>query len=194
MKNFFSDCGWLIFSVICTILVLFNIVEAYVYILAFTMINVLGIVNWKFRRYFLTVISIFTFVLVLNILLYIIQISNGQIVGVSAGTVVITETSVDGRYLDTCVVTVKANEVTPNGTVKITFGDHIDGATDIFASVVISEGGKTPIIESNLNCEVTKVNDTVYHVRMTITEGSHGTVTLSVLGNGITTTQNTNSY
>ena len=120
--------------------------------------------------------------------------SNGQIVGVSAGTAVITATSVDGGYSDTCVVTVKANEVVTNATVKITFGDHIDGATDMFASVVISEGGKTPVIESNLNCEVTKVNDTVYHVRMTITEGSHGTVALSVSGNGITTTQNTNSY
>jgi uncharacterized protein YjdB len=120
--------------------------------------------------------------------------SNGQIVGVSAGTAVITATSVDGGYSDTCVVTVKANEVVTNATVKITFGDHIDGATEMFASVVISEGGKTPTIESNLNCEVTKVNDTVYHVRMTITEGSHGTVALSVSGNGITTTQNTNSY
>jgi uncharacterized protein YjdB len=121
--------------------------------------------------------------------------SNGTITGVSEGTAVITGTTSDGGYTDTCIVYVKADEVvTPNATVKITFGDHIDGATDIFASVVLSESGKTPKIESNLNYTVVKVSDTVYHVCMTITEGSHGTAAISVTGTGITSAELSMGY
>ncbi|MDD2376114.1 MAG: Ig-like domain-containing protein [Clostridia bacterium] len=121
--------------------------------------------------------------------------SNGTITGVSQGTAVITAKSVDGEYTDTCTVTVIPVEiVVPNATAKITFGDHVDGATEIFASVVISKGGLVPTIESNLSNEVVKVNDTVYHIRVTITEGSHGVAVISVSGSDITTSEKTMSY
>jgi len=121
--------------------------------------------------------------------------SNGNITGLSVGTAVVTATTVDGGYTDTCTVTVKEEVVViPNATAKITFGDHIDGATEIFASVVISQGDKNPTIESNLNYSITKVSDTVYHVRCTIAEGSHGTLAVSVSGTGITSAESTMKY
>ena len=78
-------------------------------------------------------------------------------------------------------------------TARITWGDHIDGATEIFGSVVLS-GSATPNIESNLSYSIVKISSTVYHVRITISEGSHGTAVISVSGSGITTNQVTRSY
>ena len=121
--------------------------------------------------------------------------SNGTITGLSKGTAVITATTADGGYTDTCIVTVtEVVIVAPNATAKITFGDHIDGATEIFASVVISEVGKTPTIDSNLSYSITKISDKVYHVKMVITEGSHGTLAVSVSGTGITSAESTMKY
>ncbi|MDF2866153.1 MAG: hypothetical protein K0R72_971 [Clostridia bacterium] len=345
MKNFFSRNGWLICLVLSMILagtilsVIFNTAVVIVCLLAFTMITILCVVIWKFRRHFLTVISIFTFAVVLISLLYNVGIFNGYIdlafkginvkedvtvngdvnikgnvtadkdvtvkgdtnvkgsVTVDKDVTVKGDTNVNGSVTVDKDVTVKGDtnvkgsvnvdkdvnvggdvnvkgsvtvdkDVNVKGDVKvdgdvivdgkviintptpapvkptpapvkptpapvqptpapvqptpvpvqptpvpvqptpvpatptpepvkvsanITWGDHIDGATELFASVVLS-GSATPTIESNLSCSVVKISDTVYHVRITISEGSHGVAALSVAGTGITSNQVTRNY
>ncbi len=340
MKNFFSRFGWVICLVLSMVLagtilsVMFNTAVVVVCLLAFTMISVLSVVLWKFRRYFVNLILIFTFAVVLISLLYNVGIFNGYIdlafkginvkedvtvngdvnvkgnvtadkdvtvggnvnakgnVTVDKDVTVKGDTNVNGNVTVDKDVTVKGDtnvkgsvnvdkdvnvggdvnvkgsvtvdkDVNVKGDVKvdgdvivdgkviintptpapakptpapvqptpvpvqptpvpvqptpvpaqptpvpatptptpepvkvsanITWGDHIDGATELFASVVLS-GSATPTIESNLSCSVVKISDTVYHVRITISEGSHGVAALSVAGTGITSNQVTRNY
>lgn len=93
----------------------------------------------------------------------------------------------------------KPEEPTPEPTpeparVTIKFGDHINGATEIFASVVISREGTAPKIESNLKYEVVKVNSKVYHVKIYIDEGSSGVAAICVSGDNIVELEETISY
>lgn len=64
-------------------------------------------------------------------------------------------------------------------TATINFAQHVSGATDIFASVVISQPMSVNIT-SNFPCTVTKINDTTYHVKVTVPEGSSGVVVVNV--------------
>lgn len=95
--------------------------------------------------------------------------------------------------------TEKPAEPTPEPTpeparVTIKFGDHIKGATEIFASVVIDKEGTTPKIESNLKYEVVKVNSKVYHVKIYVDEGSSGVAAICVSGDNIVEREETISY
>jgi hypothetical protein len=105
------------------------------------------------------------------------------------GNVDIIATTEDGHYTAICSTTVNPKEVIqPNATAKIGFAEHANGATVILATVVISDSGKTPVIESNLPCEVVQISSTEYRVNITIGADSHGVAKISVSGQGIDST------
>jgi hypothetical protein len=89
--------------------------------------------------------------------------------------------------------TTPATPVPELAKATIKFGQHIDGATEIFASLTLSEG-KVPTIESNLKYEVVKVNSTVYHIKLYIEAGSHGVAVIGVTGNGIEKVEQSMNY
>ena len=91
-------------------------------------------------------------------------------------------------------VIIPVDEVTVSKvTSQIKFSDKIDGATQLFASVTLSSAAEATI-ESNVEYEVQKISDTIYYVSMSVEDGSHGTVCVSVNGSNIELNEGTINY
>jgi hypothetical protein len=67
--------------------------------------------------------------------------------------------------------------ITPTATIK--FAQLLPDHNDVFASVVISQPMSVNIT-SNFSPEVIKINDTTYHVKITVPVGSSGVVVVNV--------------
>ena len=91
-------------------------------------------------------------------------------------------------------VIIPADEVTVSKvTSQIKFSDKTDGATQIFASVTLSSAAEATI-ESNVQYEVKKISDTIYYVSMSVEDGSHGTVCVSINGSNVVSNEGTINY
>ena len=69
------------------------------------------------------------------------------------------------------------NEETSN--INIDFAKHINGAKDLYASVVLDKPIDNLVIDSNYDTTINQINDTVYHVAIDV-EGKTENVNLSV--------------
>lgn len=98
----------------------------------------------------------------------IVTVENGNIVGVSAGTTMVTVTSEDGNFSDSCIVNVKASEVPPTkpeakkiilnkNNAKLNVGDNIT----LKASVKPTDAEMPEIVWSSSDKMVATVKDGV---------------------------------
>ena len=121
----------------------------------------------------------------------IVQVPVEKIVEVPVYVQVPTQTPTEQPVSTTPVPTQPAQNA--KVTSKIQFADHLEGATEIFASVTLSSATGVKI-ESNLKYEVRKISDTVYHVILTIDEGSHGVGVIAITGNNVEANEKTINY
>lgn len=98
----------------------------------------------------------------------IATVENGKVVGVSAGTTMVTVTSEDGKFSDSCIVNVKASEVPPTkpeatkitldkDSAKLNVGDKLT----LKASVTPSDAAMPEIVWSSSDEKVATVKDGV---------------------------------
>ena len=107
--------------------------------------------------------------------------------GVKAGLTFITiSLENDGSCNVVVPVTVTEEAVVTKIKSTIKFSDIMPGATEIFAVVTLESATDDVTIECNaVKSEVKKISATVYYVLMSVDEGTHGTLAVSVSGSNL---------